>query len=104
MTSTELYDAAREKWVIGSRRYNAQYAIATYRGLTREVFEIESWYPLATNNSKNQLRWGFKGHIAPHEIRNNLIYKSIKHLFKKGEASPIKYLNVSKSHTLDPKA
>lgn len=93
MTTDELYHAVKEKWVIGERRQNAQFAVATYRGLTREVFEIESWYPVFSNDDRIKSRWGFDGHIATEEVQKKLKYKSINHLFKKGEASPIKYLN-----------
>lgn len=90
MTDQELYDATRKAWVIGKRRYNAKYAVATYKGLTREVYEIETWYPIEVRNKQ---RWGFDGHIAASEVRESLRYKSINSYFQKGAANPIKYLN-----------
>ena len=90
MTSLELYNATKEAWVVGSRRLNAEYAIATYRGLTREVYKIDRWYPIERNE---KIRWGFNGGIANTNIREKLIYKSIKTLFKTGSANPIRYLN-----------
>lgn len=90
MIDTELYDATRKSWVVGSRKEKAQYAIATYRGLTREVYKIEEWYPIEV---KGKTRWGFNGAKASKEIRDKLRYKSIASFFSKGAANPIKYLN-----------
>ena len=90
LTKSELYDVTREAWVIGHRRNNAKYAIATYRGLTREVYEIDSWYPIEFNG---KTRWGFHGRVASDEIRSSLQYKSVSNYFLKGAANPIKYVN-----------
>jgi len=90
MTAEELYEATRKAWVIGPRRECAKYAIAHYRGLTREVYIIERWYPVPAHG-KN--RWAFDGHLAPEEIREKYRYQSIKDYFKRGEANPIKYVN-----------
>jgi hypothetical protein len=91
MTATELYEATRKSWVLGSRREQAKYAIATYQGLTREVYEIENWYPIEANNKDT--RWGFNGILAENKIREVLRYKSITSFFRKGAANPIRYLN-----------
>ena len=62
----------------------------TYRGLTREVYEIEEWHP--SNDGRD--RWAFNGNrVMDESIRKELIYKSIKDLFQPGAANPIKYLN-----------
>ncbi len=90
MTEGELYDATRKAWVIGNRRNSAKYAVATYRGLTREVYEIHSWYPIEVNGKQ---RWGFRGQRASDEVRSNLRYKAIASYFTKGAANPIKYVN-----------
>jgi len=90
MTEEELYDATRKSWVLGKRKENAKYAIATYKGLTREVYEIQEWYPIEI---KGKVRWGFNGCRASDELRQELRYKSISSYFPKGAANPIKYLN-----------
>ena len=90
MTDQELYDATRKAWVIGTRRKNAKYAIATYRGLTREVYEIHEWFPIEVDGRK---RWEFVGVKANEKIRESLRYKSITSYFKKGAANPIRYVN-----------
>ncbi len=86
ITDSELYESTRKSWKLGERKNKAKYAVAHYRGLTRAVYEIESWRP-------NKNRWEFIGKLAPDDIRFKLRYKSIKHLFKKGAANPIRYLN-----------
>ena len=89
ITEAELYEATRKFWVLGQRRNRAKYAVATYRGLTREVYEIEEWY-----HSNDRNRWAFNGsRVSDESIRKELIYKSIKDLFPLGAANPIKYLN-----------
>jgi hypothetical protein len=90
MTDNELYDATRKSWVVGTRRNNAKYGIATYRGLTREVYEIDNWYSIEVNG---KTRWGFNGKKANENIREKLRYKAIGSFFTKGAANPIKYLN-----------
>ena len=91
MTEEELYDATRKSWVIGSRRNNAKYAVATYRGLTREVYKIDKWSSIQV--ADNKIRWGFEGSVADPDIRKKLRYKSITPYFVKGAANPIKYIN-----------
>lgn len=89
ITEAELYEATRKFWVLGHRRNRAKYAVPTYRGLTREVYEIEEWY-----HSDDRNRWAFNGkRVLDESIRKELIYKSINHLFSPGAANPIKYIN-----------
>lgn len=90
LTDQELYDATRMSWVLGNRRKLARYAIATYRGLTREIYEIQDWFAVLVNG---KTRWGFIGKVAAEPIRSQLRYKSIVSYFEKGAANPIKYLN-----------
>lgn len=87
MTDEQIYEATRKSWVVGPRRNNAKYAVATYRGLTREVYVINEWYQIGVN------RWGFKGERAGGNIRNSLRYKSITGMAQRGAANPIRYIN-----------
>lgn len=89
MSADEIYNATRKSWVIGPRRNKAKYAVATYRGLTREVYKIKKWDPIDKDNK----RWGFEGELAEKSIQEALRYKSIAHLAKRGAANPIRYLN-----------
>lgn len=86
MTATEIYDATRKSWVVGDRKGKAKYAVATYRGLTREVYQINEWFEIGE-------RWGFNGQLADEVTRTNLRYKSIAELSKRGAANPIRYIN-----------
>ena len=86
MSVAEVYEATRKEWVIGKRREKARYAVATYRGLTRNVFKIERWQPIGK-------RWSFDGHPAEAEVQAELGFKSIRHLAKRGAANPIRYIN-----------
>lgn len=90
ITEDELYEATRKSWVLSERREQARYAVATYRGLTREIYQIDSWFPVET---ENKTRWGFTGKVASSEIRSALRYKNITGYFPRGAANPIKYLN-----------
>ena len=86
MTESQMYDATRKSWVVGERRNKAKYAIATYKGLTREVYEIHEWFQIGS-------RWGFNGERASESIRARLRYKSTVDLAKQGAANPIRYVN-----------
>ena len=86
MTDTEIYDAMRKSWVVGPRKNKAKYAVATYRGLTREVYKINEWYQIGN-------RWGFNGEIADENIRASLRYKSVAKLAKRGAVNPVRYIN-----------
>ena len=90
MTDAELYECTRQKWNVGPRREGAQYGVAAYRGVTIEVYEIHEWH---TVPHEETTRWAFIGSIASDDIRSELRFKSVRHLFTQGAANPIKYLN-----------
>lgn len=87
MSDEELYAATRSAWVVGSKRNKAKYAVATCRGITREVFEIRDWV------RESDGRWSFNGTRAMDQVRSELKGKSVAHLAKKGTANPVRYLN-----------
>ena len=85
MTDLELYEATRSSWVIGAeRRKISKYAVASYRGLVREVYEIENW-------NKIENRWEFTGRIAKSQIREKYINQSLVNYIQKGNRNPIRY-------------
>ncbi len=87
ISEEELYNATRSAWKVASnRRINTKYAIAAYRGLVREVYEIESW-----NINSYGDRWEFVGKVAKPEIRERYINQSLSNYVKKGSQNPIKY-------------
>jgi hypothetical protein len=86
MSVDEIYHATRSSWKLSNRKDKAQFAIATYRGLTREVYMINDWFEVNG-------RWGFNGKLAEEHIREALRYKSIAHLTIRGAANPIRCVN-----------
>jgi len=96
MTSSELYEATCGIWVIGPRRNKAEYAIAVYQGIVREVYRIDQWYPSGTleyqtrdsSDFGNRGRWEFSGRIAD-GIRDEYVGFSVG----KGGQNPIRYMN-----------
>ena len=85
MPENDLYNATRSAWKLGPKKDKAKYVITSYRGLVREVFEINSWQK-ATNG-----RWEFTGKIANENIRNKYINQSLQKFISKGNQNPIRY-------------
>lgn len=101
MTPMELYDATRGVWNVGPRREKAQYALALYQGIVREVYRIRQWLPDASTLSTRGLwgvrspgRWEFVGTLAPKKIRQKYLNKAV-HESQLGanKRSPILYVN-----------
>lgn len=84
ISAQKLYDSTRASWIVGTKRDRAKYAIASYRGLVREVYEIEKWQP-------NGERWEFIGKIAEDKIRDKYLNQSLENYIKKGGQNPIRY-------------
>ena len=97
MSEKELYEATRGIWKLGSRRENAEYGMAVYQGIVREVYRIESWHPAGTlpyetRDAKDFIgsgRWEFAGYIAT-DIRDEYIGNSVG----LGGQNPIRYKNI----------
>jgi hypothetical protein len=100
MTPQELYEATRGIWVIGPRRERAEYAMAIYQGIVREVYRIDKWHPSGTlpyqtrdsSDFRNcdPERWEFEGKVADDKIRNEYVGTSVG---KSGQ-NPIRYVNI----------
>lgn len=84
ISAQKLYDSTRASWFVGTKRDRAKYAIASYRGLVREVYEIEKWQP-------NGDRWEFIGKVAEDVIRDKYLNQSLENYIKKGGQNPIRY-------------
>ncbi|MEC4050531.1 hypothetical protein OX284_013910 [Flavobacterium sp. SUN046] len=84
MTEDELYNSTKQSWVVGYKKKDAKYVIASYRGLVREVYEIENWYQVNG-------RWGFNGKIANKDVRDKYLNNSLEDYIKKGNQNPIRY-------------
>lgn len=98
MTSEELYEATRGIWRVSETRKNkAEYCMAVYQGVVREVYLIEKWHPAGTlkyktrdaSGFKNSDRWEFSGSVA-YDIRDKYVGFSVG---KSGQ-NPIRYVNV----------
>jgi len=99
-----IYQATKETWLISKQRLpDIKYVLSEFRGLVVEVFEVKRWYPKQRTKNKtidkerkikkqiNVTGYGFDGVVAPDEIRNLYINKSVAHLKQKGAAQVIKY-------------
>jgi uncharacterized protein len=92
MTQEELYNATRRWWKVGDRRFKAKYAFSVNRGVIRQVYAIESWCQWKPEEAdKPGIRWGFTGEIAPE--MGHYLNTSVAHLYKKGDANPVRYAN-----------
>lgn len=103
MPASELYEATRGVWKLSSRRAKAQYAFAVFESVVREVYTIEAWHPAGTTpyvhrdgahfRSHEPERWEFTGKVARDEIRNVYVDHSVAKYFKRGQQSPVVYVN-----------
>ncbi|MYG76810.1 MAG: GIY-YIG nuclease family protein [Acidimicrobiaceae bacterium] len=98
MSPAELYESTRGWWRMGRRREDADYAFAVSQGVIREVYEIHGWRQRGLGDrgweediDKSHKRWGFSGEVAG-ELAHYRI-TSVRHLFKKENSSPFKYVN-----------
>jgi hypothetical protein len=84
MTDDELYEVTKQAWKLGTKKNQANYVVASYRGLVREVYKIDNWYSIGN-------RSGFNGKIAEEEVRTKYKDQSLENYIKKGNQNPIKY-------------
>ena len=101
MSPQELYDATRGYWKLNvENAKNVDYALAVYDGMVLEVYEVAEWLPALSTFMDRPMpfkidnmdkRYEFVGKIANDDIKQRYADKSVKHLFKAGEANPIKY-------------
>lgn len=99
MSAEALYESTRGIWVVGERRNRARFAMAVYAGVVREVYEIESWHRAGTTTYATRLqaelakqkskRWEFVGHVALEPERSRYVGRSVAHLFRAGQQSPV---------------
>lgn len=99
MSEEDLYDATRGVWKIGERRKNASIALAVCRGIVREVYSIEQWYPAGTTQYTRQIfepeelqnRFEFTGRVAASWLQEK--YKGKRVPPTKSAQNPIRYYN-----------
>jgi len=101
MPAHDLYEATRGVWRLGERREGATYALAVFEGVVREVYEIDEWHPAGStpywSRDQSELRmegrWEFTGKPAPAKVREKYNGRSVASYFKKGQQSPVVYVN-----------
>lgn len=87
LSAEELYDATRYCWSLTlSRAQEANYVFAVANGEVKEIYENLMWYAV-----EDRRRVAFTGQVANEQIREKYIGKSVRNLYKQGEANPCKY-------------
>ncbi len=101
MSPHALYEATRGVWKLGERREKAEYAMAVFEGVVREVYTIDTWHPAGTipyttrpsDELKIAGRWEFIGKPAPEPVRSRYLNGSVAAYFKHGQQNPVVYVN-----------
>lgn len=89
MTPTQIYEVTHGHWRLNWNRLEKYKIVCgVYRGIIREVFSVQSWH----SSKQIKGREYFDGEVAPTEIRNKLIYRSVAKYWSKGSQFPIKYV------------
>lgn len=94
-----IYHATKEIWRLNKGRLpQIKYVLSEYQGRIVEVFEVHHWYEKlrpynkgSKKYGKTYIGYGFEGAVAPREIRNQYLNKSIAHHKKRGAANVIRY-------------
>ena len=102
-----LYDTTRGYWKLNPESpgaAKAKFALAVHKGIVREVYKIEQWFPAGTTQYSDREqefeqdfyegKSEFVGRIAEDKIRKQYRWKNVAHFFKNGAINPIKYVSV----------
>ena len=99
MSAEALYETARGIWKRNLESLvGIENCLSVYKGEVVEVYQIYERNPTGTTPMKTRViapehtvgRVEFVGKVAPDEIRDKYIGKSVAKLYKYGEASPVK--------------
>jgi hypothetical protein len=97
MSPLELYEATRGIWKLGERCRGAEYAMAIYQGIVREVYRIEAWHDAGTLEYQTRDATEFLGSgrkefsgVVASDIRERFVGGFVG----KGGQNPIRYANV----------
>ena len=101
MSDDEVMEATIGWWPYVKNAQKARYAFAVSRGTIRGVYRIAEIRDRRKGDrdwehdlGKKRPRWGFPdGCVPATELIDDFLDTSVKHLFKKGEASSVKLLN-----------
>lgn len=87
MSSEDLYKVTNYCWYLSlSKAKEADYVFAIAQGEVKEVYSHLDWYQV-----EDRPRIAFTGKVADEKIREKYIGRSVKKLYKQGEANPCKY-------------
>ena len=100
MSAEELYNTIRGRWRLNPKiAEKANYAFAIHKGIVKEVYKIDGWFPATKDSGLNVSgdftgRYEFVGNVASDSIRNKYKRASVKHYFLRGNSNPINYINL----------
>ena len=88
-----LYEITRGNWVVGKRRNKAKYGFCVYKGIVRQVYKINRWFPIKSRfaETKRQARWRFEG--EPSSKLQHYIGGSVDTYLKRRAQNPVRYIN-----------
>ena len=90
-----LYEATRKYWRLDIKRANSiALACAVYRGIIREVYLVQKWKKAEDTVSD---RAYFIGEVAPKQIRDLYLNKSVQKYTNSKNQNPINYVNEHRS-------
>lgn len=96
MTPSDLYEISRGNWALNIKNASkAELAYVAFKGKILEVYEITEWEETdqMAGNGKPRIRFSGK----PSSSNQFQIGLGVKHLFLKGDVSPVKYLKVEEA-------
>lgn len=100
LSPLELYEMTRGFWRVDvERARQADYVLAVYQGIVREVYQVADWFPGGTTFMQREEdgawakdRYEFVGRIADETVRQKYRLKNVAHFFLKGCQIPIRYV------------
>jgi len=108
LTPHELYDMTRSAWRISAHRVEkTDFAMAVFRRVIREVYEIAAWVPngstlrVMDNGYRKQgatdsgKRLEFVGNVAAETVRSHYRGRSVAAYFPTGSQNPIRYAGMN---------
>lgn len=102
MSPQALYDATRSAWKVAPSRKNPKYALAVFRGIVREVYEIAAWVQGGSTMRSTDFdghhteipnRWEFVGKTATEDIRRRYVGRSTSDYMRDQAQNPVRYVN-----------
>ena len=97
MDRDDLYETTRVWWRVGSRRHDAEYAMAVHGGVVRAVYKIDEWVEPTEDDIAEAAdrvgRLGFIGHRDSEMEERYLFADVTDYLPERGGRNPIRYVN-----------